>query len=77
MILNAFAIMGSIGDTLTNATGVAKDGIIAKHVFGLFSENIFNWIGLFVAAICYGLTKELNEVSTFGYILSNSSPTEY
>jgi Major Facilitator Superfamily len=34
-------------------------------------------VGVFVASICYGLSKEINDVSTFGYILSHASPDEY
>ena len=30
-----------------------------------------------IASICYGLTKEINDVSTFGYILSHANPREY
>lgn len=42
-----------------------------------FFGSAVHWVGLFVAAVCYGLTKEMNDVSTFGYILSNSKPDEY
>ena len=30
-----------------------------------------------VATLCYGLTKELNDVTTFCYILTNANPSEY
>ncbi len=30
-----------------------------------------------IASICYGLTKEINDISTFGYILSHAHPSEY
>lgn len=42
-----------------------------------FFGSAVHWVGLFIAAVCYGLTKEMNDVSTFGYILSNSKPDEY
>lgn len=77
MILNAFSVIGGIGDTIANVTGSDREELIGKIVRGVFSENIFNWIGLLVAAFCYGLAKELNDVSTFGYILSNAKPNEY
>ena len=32
---------------------------------------------MIVASICYGLTKEINDVSTYGYILSHANPSEY
>ncbi len=30
-----------------------------------------------MAAICYGFAKEINEVTTFGYMLTNASPDQY
>lgn len=60
---------------MTTTFGMRREH--ADQIFGFFSENILNWIGLLIAAICYGLTKEMNDVSTFGYILSNSKPNEY
>lgn len=69
LISHSFTIIEGIGNVLT-ADKLAEVG---KWFFG---EPI-NWIGLIIAAFCYGLTKELNEVSTFWYILSNSSPDEY
>lgn len=32
---------------------------------------------MLIAAICYGLTKEINDVSTYGYVLSHADPSEY
>lgn len=34
-----------------------------------------HWIALLVAAVCYGFTKEVNSITNFGYILSNSHPS--
>jgi MFS family permease len=42
-----------------------------------FFWSALNWIWVFVASICYGLTKELNDVSTYGYVLSHANPSEY
>jgi MFS family permease len=42
-----------------------------------FFGSALNLIGVIVASICYGLTKEINDVSTFGYILSHANPSEY
>lgn len=69
LISQAFSVIQSLGDTLT--------GDKLKAVSDWFFGSAIHWVGLLIAAFCYGLTKELNEVSTFGYILSNSSPTEY
>jgi MFS family permease len=30
-----------------------------------------------IASLCYGLAKEINDISTYGYILSHASPSEY
>lgn len=78
MIFNAFSVVdgvGNLGKSL--AEGIGAGGKVTDTIFSVFSANIFNWIGLLVAAVCYGLTKELNDVSTFGYILSNSKPDQY
>ena len=42
-----------------------------------FFGSALNMVGVIVASICYGLTKEINDVSTYGYILSHANPSEY
>ena len=42
-----------------------------------FFGSALNWIGVIVASVCYGLTKEINDVSTYGYVLSHADPSEY
>lgn len=42
-----------------------------------FFQNAFNWVAVLVASICYGVTKEINDVSTYGYVLSHADPSEY
>lgn len=42
-----------------------------------FFDNALNWVLILLASACYGLTKEINDISTFGYILSHASPSEY
>lgn len=42
-----------------------------------FFNNAINWVGVIVASVCYGLTKEINDVSTYGYVLSHADPSEY
>jgi hypothetical protein len=54
---------------------IAPDGI-QKGVDWFFGSAI-NWLGIVVASICYGLAKEINDISTYGYILSNANPKDY
>lgn len=42
-----------------------------------FFNNAINWVGVVIASLCYGLTKEINDVSTYGYVLSHADPSEY
>lgn len=76
MIFNAFHIVQTMSEGVINLFSEQRN-VITSAISTAFSANILNWIGLFIAAMCYGLTKEINEVSTFGYILSNASPKEY
>lgn len=69
LISHAIGLIHAVGNTIT------PEGL--KSVSDWFFGSAVNWLGLLVAAFCYGLTKELNDVSTFGYILSNAKPDEY
>lgn len=69
LISQAFTVIQAIGDVAT--------GEKLKHIGEWFFGNAINWVGILIASFCYGFTKELNEVSTFGYILSNAHPNEY
>ena len=42
-----------------------------------FFGNALNWVLIIVASFCYWLAKEINDISTFGYILSHAHPSEY
>lgn len=42
-----------------------------------FFGNFLNWVGVFIAAICYGVTQEINAVAGYGYVLSHANPSEY
>lgn len=48
-----------------------------ETIWSWFFGYALNWILLLVASFCYGLTKEINDISTFGYILSHAHPSEY
>lgn len=68
-IYNVFDIAKGIGTT------VAPD-LLANSIDWFFSSAV-NWILILVASLCYGLAKEINDISTFGYILSHANPSEY
>lgn len=42
-----------------------------------FFGSVINYIWVIIASICYGLTKEINDISTYGYILSHADPSDY
>ncbi len=48
-----------------------------QSVISWFFWDALNWFLLVVASFCYWLTKEINDISTFWYILSHANPSEY
>ncbi|MBS9784089.1 MFS transporter, partial [Candidatus Gracilibacteria bacterium] len=71
-ILNVFNLIEAVGQGVTKTiTDAEKISIASQWFFG----DLMHWIALLIAAVCYGFTKEVNEVTTFGYVLSNSHPS--
>lgn len=68
-IYNFFAVVGDVSRM------VIPDG--SESVLGWFFGHSLNWILIIIASLCYGLAKEMNDISTYGYILSHASPSEY
>ncbi len=68
-IFKFFTILQYVGWTIT------PDSL--KSWSDWFFWSAINWIWVFIASICYGVTKEINDVSTYGYVLSQSNPSEY
>jgi MFS family permease len=68
-IYNFFAAVGDVSKI------VIPDG--SESVLSWFFGHSFNWILVIIASFCYGLAKEMNDISTYGYILSHASPSEY
>lgn len=68
-IYNVFSIASGV-------TGVIAPEGIQKGIDWFFGSAI-NWIGIVIASFCYGLAKEINDISTYGYILSNANPKDY
>lgn len=68
-IFHVFSLIHSVGSVITPES--------LQSGTDWFFGSVLNWIGVIIASICYGLTKEINDVSTYGYILSHANPSEY
>ncbi len=68
-IFHVFSLIHTVGSVITPESLQAG----SDWFFG----SALNMIGVVIASICYGLTKEINDVSTYGYILSHANPSEY
>jgi MFS family permease len=59
-------------------TTVAKtDSKILDTIIGFLFWNILNIILLLLASMCYGIAKEVNDVTLLSYIMNNVPPTRY
>ncbi len=67
-----YGVFQTVGDITKIA---APEGF--ESMIGWFFSDALNWILILVASLCYGLTKEINDISTYGYILSHAHPSEY
>lgn len=68
-IYNVFSVVEATGET------IIPDGF--SSIWGWFFDNALNWVLILIASFCYGLTKEINDISTYWYILSHAHPSEY
>ena len=50
----------------------ALDGIVR-----FFLGNVLNLILLLIAAMCYGFSKEVNDITNISYVLNNATPDQY
>ena len=71
-----FAFIFQIFGIIEYVSGVITPESLESGKAWFFGSAI-NWIGVIVASVCYGLTKEINDVSTYGYVLSHADPSEY
>ncbi len=71
-----FAFIFQIFGIIEYVSGVITPDSLASGKDWFFGSAL-NWIGVIVASVCYGLTKEINDVSTYGYVLSHADPSEY
>lgn len=68
-----FKVAGFISTTTTSITDVA----FFDQLFRFFFGSILNLVLLCIAAICYGLVKEINDVTSLSYIMNNVPPANY
>lgn len=66
-----FEATNYIAETIT-----AKAGIF-ESVLSFFLNDIVNLILLLVAALCYGFTKEINDITTISYVMNQATPDQY
>jgi MFS family permease len=71
-----FGFIFKVFGLLEYASGAITPDSLANAKWWFFGSAL-NWIGVLVASICYGVTKEINDVSTFWYVLSHANPSEY
>lgn len=62
---------------LTDFPGATETNVAVVDTVLSFFLNFTNIILLFIASVCYGLTKELNEVTTLSYIMNHVDPSLY
>ncbi len=78
--LVATAIFLNFIHSIFSNVGAVSDMVVPEwfqSIFWWFFKDGINWVLILVASFCYGLTKEINDISTYGYILSNAWPSEY
>ena len=59
------------------AFSVAENTGVLEWVLSFFLSDGVNMMLMLVAAICYGFTKEVNDITLISYVLSNASPDQY
>lgn len=62
---------------LTDFSNAAETDVGVVDTVLSFFLNFTNIILLLIASICYWLTKELNEVTSLSYVMSNVDPSQY
>ena len=50
---------------------------VLKPVLSFFLTDALNIVLLVIAAMCYGFTKEVNDITTITYVLNNANPNQY
>jgi hypothetical protein len=66
-----FSITGNISENIVETVGVMQTTL------SFFLTDALNIVLLVIAAMCYGFTKEVNDITTITYVLNNSHPNQY
>lgn len=66
-----FSVTGYISDEIIETVWVLES------VLSFFLTDALNIILLIIAAMCYGFTKEVNDITTITYVLNNAHPKQY
>lgn len=59
------------------ALSVAENSGILEGVLSFFLSDGVNMLLLVLAAVCYGFTKEVIDITLISYVLSNANPDQY
>lgn len=62
-------------DFLTEPIG-EKAGVL-KSAIDFFLKDVLNLVLMVIAAMCYGFSKEVNDITNISYVLNNASPDQY
>ena len=54
-----------------------ESGSHVTTLLGSFMDSGMNIVLLITASFCYGFTKEINDITTYSYIMNNADPSEY
>jgi len=59
------------------ATSVAQNTGAVQGIVRFFLLDGGNLVLMLVAAMCYGFTKEVNDITTISYVLNKATPNQY
>lgn len=71
--LFVFQVANFLTTTTTNITDVK----FFDQLFNFFFGSVFNLVMIIVASVCYGINKEITDVTSISYIMNNVPPAEY
>lgn len=81
-VLSQLIAMTIFAFFIFQVTDIITDNIAAntgplQGVFRFLLGSVWNLILMLIAAMCYGFTKEVNDITTISYVMSNATPDQY